>query len=169
MSKQSQCRGSLGLGRPCFERSVRASTWWLQLAEQEAGLLKKGPPLGNNALRTGRQPCSRAGSLLFARAVCVPPFRGGNTKFFKSQTQKCPMPKNRDMHDNVQCEQDCTNTSQNAWHSRMQRTSLFFLVGGDCHITGSYSDSGRKQPSGRNQPITSIWIPPVTSQRQYGL
>ena len=37
----------------------------------------------------------------FARAVCVPPFRGGKTKFFKSQTQKCPMPKNRDMHDNM--------------------------------------------------------------------
>ena len=113
---------------------------------------KTSPTQSKHLLRKLRVP--------FARAVCVPPFRGGNTKFFKSQTQKCPMPKNRDMHDNVQCEQDCTNTSQNAWHSRMQRTSLFFLVGGDCHITGSYSDSGRKQPSGRNQPITSIWIPP---------
>ena len=46
---------------------------------------KTSPTQSKHLLRKLRAP--------FARVVCVPPFRGGNTKFFSSQKQKCPMPK----------------------------------------------------------------------------
>ena len=103
---------------------------------------KTSPTQSKHLLRKLRVP--------FARVVCVPPFRGGNTKFFPPP-KKCPMPKIATGM--TTCSVNMTAPTQVRMHGTAECSGLPFLWSGAIATSRDHSRTlGQSNPAGGISP-----------------